>query len=159
MFPPIAMVRENALKLATSLAGHQDLTDIHMSDESWSFRRPQAKGHARGHVEVVIRDQSATIENRQPTGGLERFEILVEQVVESVGNVLRPQAVWGSEVTLEYVVKIGSDTRKLILGSLDMVGDEDEPGKLAVFDRPCHFVALRLGFPAFEYIPEDEDSE
>jgi len=156
VYPPIAMLRENALKLATDLAAHQDLSDIHMSDESWSFRRPQPKGHARGQIELTVEDQEIAIEHRTPNGGLERFEILVGQVAESVGAVLRPQGIWGTNVTLEYVANIGGDARKAILGSLDMLEDEDTPGKLDVFQRPCHFVGLRLGFPAFEYVPTED---
>jgi hypothetical protein len=159
VFPPVAMGRENALRLATNLAAHQDLSDIHMSDESWVFRRPQAKGHARGHVEVTVSDQEITIEQRAPGGGLERFEILLEQAIDAIGAAIKPQAIWGSVVTLEYQVNIGSDTRKAILGSLGMLDEDDGPGKLGVFERPCHFVGLRLGFPAFRLIPEGKAGE
>jgi hypothetical protein len=159
VYPPTAMVRENALKLATDLATHQELTDIHMSDETWTFRRPQAKGHARGQIEVRLEDQDVTIEHVSPNGGLERFEILVEQAVESIGAVIKPQVIFGCEAVLEYTANIGSDTRKAILGSLDMLGEEDETGKLDVFGRPCHFVGLRLGFPPVKFVPKNEGSE
>src|SRR5439155_18796720 len=130
----------------------QDLTDIHMTDESWVFSRPQAKGHARGHVEVRVEDQAVIIEQRYPSGGLERFEVLVEQAVEAIGSVTKSEVIFASLIELEYVVELGTDTRKAILGSLDMLGDEEEgeQGKLGVFKRPCHFVGLRLGFPAFK---------
>src|SRR5260370_38926222 len=72
VFPQAAMAKEKALKLATNLAMHQELTDIHMGDEAWVFRRPQAKGHSRGHVEVKVEDQEITIEHQFPNAGLER---------------------------------------------------------------------------------------
>lgn len=159
VYPPITMVRENALKLATDLAAHQELTDIHMSDEAWSFRRPQAKGHSRGQVEVAVQEQEITIEQRSPTGTLERFELLLDQTLASIGAVFSPEAIWGSSISLEYMVDIGGDARETILGNLDMMGDEEDKGKLGVFERPCHFVGLRLGFPAFEYEEEDESQE
>jgi hypothetical protein len=160
VYPPITMVRENALKLATSLGSHQELTDIHMSDESWTFRRPQAKGHSRGQVEVSVEEQEVKIEQRTPAGALERFETLVEQTVSSVEAVFSPEAIWGSVISLEYLADFGSDAREAILGNLDMLEDENEGnGKLGVFGRPCHFVGLRLGFPAFEYKEEEGDEE
>ncbi len=162
VYPPITMVRENALKLAMDLAAHQELTDIHMSDESWTFRRPQAKGHSRGRVEVNVQEQEVTIEQRAPTGALERFELLVDQSLASFGAVFTPEAIWGSVISLEYLVDIGSDARQTILGNLDMLENEDEEGdggKLGVFQRPCHFVGLRLGFPAFEVEDEPKTGE
>jgi hypothetical protein len=130
-----------------------------MSDESWVFSRPQAKGHARGQVQVSVSDQEVTIEHRSPNGGLERFEILMEQAVEAIGAVIKPQAIWGSVVTLEYQADIGGDARKAILGPLEMLGDEEGVGKLGAFERPCHFVGLRLGFPAFQYDPQGDEEE
>ncbi len=158
VYPPIAIGRENALMLATDLAVHQDLTDIHMSDESWTFRRPQIKGQSRGHIQVAVESQEISIEHQSPVGGLERFEILVDQTVEAIGHVIKPQMVFGFLVVLEYSANIGQDARKAILGSLEMLGDDEDDGKLGAFERPCHFVGLRLGFPPFHYEPTKKDT-
>lgn len=159
VYPPVAMGKDNALKLATGLSNHLDLTDIHMADETWTFRRPQVKGHSRGHIEVKVEDQEITIEHQSPSGGLERFEVLVEKTVEAVGAATQTQIIFGTLVTLEYTVEIGGDARKAILGQLGMAGDSDETGKLDVFKRPCHYVGLRLGFPPFKVEDDMDESE
>lgn len=160
VFPPIVMAAQNALKFAADLATHQELTDVHMSDESWTFSRPQTKGMSRTRLEVSVKEQEVTIEQRAPAGLLERFELLVDQIINSVDAVFSPKAILGSVVSLEYVVDLESDARQKILGNLDMLGeDDDDDGKIGIFERPCHFVGLRLGFPAFEYQDSDENDE
>ena len=43
VYPSVAMIRQDALELAKNLGSHLELTDIHMTDETWEFRRPQAR--------------------------------------------------------------------------------------------------------------------
>jgi hypothetical protein len=149
------MIRENALELAQKLSAHHEWTDIHMSDESWEFTRRQPRqGQAGGAIKVTVGEQEVKIEHLYPNGGLERFEILVDQVIEAIEQVAEPQILLGTSASLEYVVDIGGDTREAILGALQLPG-EDESDKLGVFNRPCQFVGLRLGFPAYE-VHEDE---
>jgi hypothetical protein len=58
LFPQIAMIRENALRLAQQLASHHALTDIHMSDEAWEFKTPVPKqGEPRGLIRVKVDDE------------------------------------------------------------------------------------------------------
>src|SRR5437867_3701996 len=117
LYPPVAMVRENALELARHLSAHHELTDIHMSDETWEFRRPQSKqGQPRGMIRVQVESQEVTIEHRFPVSGLERFEILTDQVTTAIESVINPDILFGTSVELEYVIDIGGDARKLLLG-------------------------------------------
>ncbi len=159
VYPLVAMIRENALELAQKLSAHHEWTDIHMSDESWEFTRRQPRqGQAGGAIKVKVGDQEVEIEHRFPTGGLERFEILVDQVIEAIEQVAAPQILLGTTATLEYLVDIGGDAREAILGGLRLVGDE-ETDKLGVINRPCQFVGLRLGFPPFEVDEKSADDE
>jgi hypothetical protein len=157
VFPTIAMIRDNALKLATKFSEHTELTDIHMADESWVFQRPQARqGQPRGRIRVTIDDDSEiSIEHRYPAGGLERFDMLVEKIIQSLGSVVSPDVVFSSAAILEYVVDIGGDARKILLGSLGLAGEE--MNKMSAFKRPCHSVGLRLGFPP--YILKEAEAE
>lgn len=172
VYPTIGMIREDALKLATSLAEHTELTDIHMADESWVFQKPQARqGQPKGMIRVEVDDESeVSIKHHFPNAGLERFEYLVEKILHSIGSVVTPEAVFGHAVVLSYVVDIGGDARKNLLGSLalDRGDGDDEEGKdskLGVFNRPCHAVGLRLAFPPYreegrsKSLPEDAEGE
>ncbi len=165
IFPPVAMIRDNALQLAQALSQHHELTDIHMSDEKWEFRRPQAKqGQPRSAIEVTVENQEIRIEHQSPIGGLERFETLLNQVLDAIHTVIKPGVLLGTTVELEYLVDIGGDAREAILRSLGLIGEEEEEeaDKLRVFDRPCHQVGLRLVFPPFiveEDEPEKDDAE
>jgi len=159
LYPLIAMVRENALHLAQSLSGHSEWTDIHMSDEEWVFTRRQPRqGQPGGAVKVTVKEDEVEIEHRFPTGALERFEILVDQVTDAVQQVAKPQVLLGTNVSLEYLVALGGDARTSILGGLKLLDDEDQSDKLAVFQRPCQFVGLRLGFPAYRPLPREADN-
>jgi hypothetical protein len=151
VYPLIAMVRENALRLAQNLSAHNEWTDIHMSDEEWQFTRRQPKqGQPGGAIKVTVEEQEVEIGHRFPTGGLERFEILVDQIIDAVEQVARPQILLGTVTSLEYLVEIGGDARESVLGGLKLLGESEESGKIEVFDRPCQFVALRLGFPPYQ---------
>jgi hypothetical protein len=63
IFPPIAMVQQTALDLARELSEKQlSMTDIHMGQESWSFRRHQpSQGEPRGKIEVTVEQQEISI--------------------------------------------------------------------------------------------------
>lgn len=160
VYPLIAMIRENALRLAQNLSAHHELTDIHMSDESWQFTRPQPRqGRAGGAIQVVVEDQEVKIAHRYPNGGLERFEILVEQVIEAVEKVAEPQILLGTTTSLEYLVDIDGDAREAIVGALRLPSDDDESDKLGVFNRPCQFVGLRLGFPPYRLAEGTDEAE
>lgn len=151
LYPLVAMIRENALQLAQTLSAHHEWTDIHMSDEEWVFSRRQPRqGQPGGAIKVRVKDDEVHIEHYFPTGGLERFEILVDQVIEAVEQVVKPQILLGTTASLEYLVGIGGDAREGILGALTLAGEGEESDKLEVFDRPCQFVGLRLGFPPYQ---------
>jgi hypothetical protein len=159
VYPQVAMIRENALELAQKLSAHHEWTDIHMSDEAWEFTRRQPRqGHAGGAIKVAVGDQEVKIEHLFPNGGLERFEILVDQVIEAIEQVIGPQILLGTSASLEYMVELGGDSREAILGALKLPGEDDELDKLAVFNRPCQFVGLRLGFPPYQ-ITKGDDAE
>lgn len=152
VYPTIAMVKGDALLLAQKLSEHTELTDIHLADEQWEFRRPQPRqGNPRGQIQVKIREDEVTIEHQSPTGGLERFEGLIDNSLHAIESVVRPEALYGSGVELEYHVRIGGDARKVLMEKLRLRGEEEEADKLAVFRRPCHAVGLRLWFPPFRY--------
>ena len=79
VFPPIAMARKTAIQLAEKLAEPLDLTDLHLGDEAWVFRRPQAsQGAPQGLISVSIDETELTISHDFPTGQLEQFERLAE---------------------------------------------------------------------------------
>lgn len=158
VYPRVAMIRESALELAQHLSAHHELTDIHMADESWEFTRPQPRqGQPGGAITVRVKEEEIEIEHLYPNAGLERFEILVDQVIVAIEEVAEPKILLGTSASLEYVVDIGGDARQAILGALQHK-DEDESDKLAVFNRPCQFVGLRLGFPAYR-TTEDEGAK
>jgi hypothetical protein len=154
------MIRENALQLAQKLSAHHEWTDIHMSDEEWMFTRRQPRqGQPGGAIKVRVQEDEVQIEHHFPNGGLERFEILVDQVIEAVQQVVRPQILLGTATSLEYVVDIGGDSREAILGALQMPGENEESDKLEVFNRPCQFVGLRLGFPPYQIAPRADEPD
>lgn len=150
LFPNIAMIRDNALKLATQLSDRNlELTDIHMSDEQWEFIRPQPKqGQTGARIRLSVQEQVVELEHTFPSAGLERFERLVDQVIESIEKVATPGVLLSSMVSLQYQVDMESDARKAVIGPLELVEGEED-GKLAVFGRPCSFFGLRLGFPPY----------
>lgn len=148
LYPPVAMMRDNALRLAQDLSAHHAWTDIHLSDASWEFSRKQpGQGQPGGAIRVNVEGREVTIQHRFPSGGLERFETLVDQVLQAIERVAQPQMLLGTTASLQYVVDIGGDAREAILGGLRLPGARDESDKLEVFNRPCRFVGLRLGFP------------
>jgi hypothetical protein len=94
VYPPVPMVQASALSLATALASKLNLTDIHMSDERWEYRRPHAtEGQPRGLIRVSVRENEIRIEHRFPATGLEQFERLVQQVTSSFAPPYAPHVV------------------------------------------------------------------
>jgi hypothetical protein len=159
VYPPIAMIRESAIELARGLASHLELTDIHMSDEAWTFRKPQVRQEEpRGFLQVQVEESEIEIIQRFPPTGLERFETHITHVVNSVEPVFQPQLLLASYVSLEYVLDIGGDSRRALLEGLGLADpDDSQANKLDVFGRPCHIAALRLIFPPYETDDEDEE--
>jgi hypothetical protein len=157
-FPQIAMVRKNGLSLASNLAKYHELSDIHFSDERWEFKRPMAsEGEPRGLIRVSVEESQITIRHRFPTTGLERFERLCEQVLDSFESPLTPEFLFSTIARLEYVTTIGKDSRISLLDGLNL-GKEGEPGKVDAFGRPCSSVAVRLRFPPYEIIEDEAEA-
>jgi hypothetical protein len=152
VFPAIPLLPAKALALAANLsAANVSLTDIHLSDESWDYRRPTAsEGQPYGQIKVTVQEDKIRIEHRFPATGLEFFERLVQAVTGALEKAeIAPQlALVGVE--LDYIVDLKHDARFALLEGLGLHSqDDDQPPKIACFDRPCHLVGLRLGFPPY----------
>lgn len=157
VFPPIPMVQRGALALASSLGAKLSLTDIHMSDETWEYRQPAAtERQPYGQIRVTVEESQIRIEHRYPATGLEQFERLIQTVVEALEPAkITPQMTF-INVELDYVVDLKQDSRLALLIGLNLLEeDEESQDRIDTFDRPCHSVGLRLGFPAYIMKPEE----
>jgi len=156
VFPPIAMARKTALDLATSLSEHVELTDLHLGDEAWTFRRPQtSQVSPQGLISVTVEEYEIEIRHDFPTGQLEQFEHLTDLVINAVSKVIKPTHILRTGIELEYVTNFGGDAREALLGGLRLSGGEAD--KLAEFGRPCHLIGLRLMFPPFTVVSDEDD--
>jgi|GEM_PF-4481568 len=157
VYPPIPMIQSSALALATRLASKLSLTDIHMSDEVWEYKRPHAtEGQPRGMVTVQVREGEIKIEHAFPATGLEQFERLVRQVLSSFHKPFAPSVVFGVNIELDYVVELSGDARQSLLEGLRLFGGYEDVDKIDAFGRPCHLIGLRLGFPAYREVADEQ---
>jgi hypothetical protein len=168
VYPPIPMVDETAYGLAARLGGPLSLTDIHIGDELWEYRRPhKTAGQPRGLIRLLVEENEIRIEHQFPATGLEQFERLAQTVLNSFEGddeqtSIRPLMTFIS-VELDYVVNLRQDSRDALLCGLSLkTNDEDEPNRIDSFERPCYLVGLRLGFPPFRQraqTPEADEGE